>query len=365
MLAATSACFNSCASFASWPGEARGDELLLTLYFFPSTITKSPAGAGEHALPVRTLDALDEVTDDRRKSWDGCSMRERTTAAKLWFVPTANTPTTATVNGHHTDPSNATTNQNCPPMALLWLTVVSLLCAPSFTVAAMPVRYLTRRLTARMSASSKLPQVASELQAKLRASSSSTAPASSSSPPSTAELLALGRDTTSFKNSQTLAMKKKYPIHAAAVKEQVAWIKLFLGVSDFQVDVWFCSDAKMMQLNGEWRNKRKSTDILSFPANDFTAPLVFADDPAMAFEKHLGDLVVSPAYVMRQCARDAKDFAEGLLDDDEDAGVSKAMATVFTLDERVPLLLVHGMLHLVGYVRSFFPSIPPLLFLCN
>jgi rRNA maturation RNase YbeY len=247
---------------------------------------------------------------------------------------------------------------------LLWLTVATLLS--SFTVAAMSVRYLTRRLTARMSASSKLPQVASELQAKLRASSSSSssssAPASSSSPLSTAELLALGRDTTSFKNSQTLAMKKKYPIHAAAVKEQVAWIKLFLGVSDFQVDVWFCSDAKMMQLNGEWRNKRKSTDILSFPANDFTAPLVFADDPAMAFEKHLGDLVVSPAYVMRQCARAAKDVAEGLLDDDEDAGVSKAMSTVFTLDERVPLLLVHGMLHLVGYVRPFFPSIPPLLF---
>ena len=213
--------------------------------------------------------------------------------------------------------------------------------------------HLTRRgSTVRMCAA-KLPQVASALQAKLRAASSSASTPSASS----AELLALGRDTTSFKNTQNLAMKKKHPINAAVVKEQVAWIKLFLGVSDFQVDVWFCSDAKMMQLNGEWRNKRKSTDILSFPANEFTAPLVFEDDPALEFEKHLGDLVVSPAYVMRQCARDEADFAQGLLDDDEDAGVSKAMSTVFSLDERVPLLLVHGLLHLVGYVATVLRTV--------
>lgn len=39
----------------------------------------------------------------------------------------------------------------------------------------------------------------------------------------------------------------------------------------------------------------------------------------------------------------------GKLEEDDDAGVSKAMSTVFTLEERIPLLLIHGMLHLVGY----------------
>jgi hypothetical protein len=33
----------------------------------------------------------------------------------------------------------------------------------------------------------------------------------------------------------------------------------------------------------------------------------------------------------------------------EDAGVSKAMATTRTLEERYPLLLIHGMLHLMGH----------------
>lgn len=32
-----------------------------------------------------------------------------------------------------------------------------------------------------------------------------------------------------------------------------------------------------------------------------------------------------------------------------DAGVNKAMAKVFTVQERVPLLLIHSLLHLLGY----------------
>ena len=191
-------------------------------------------------------------------------------------------------------------------------------------------------------AASKIPSMAAELQRKLISSSTV------STETNIEELMSRGRTKTSFKNSMTIAMKKKYPIDAALVKEQISLIKMVLGVSEFQVDVWFCSDTKMMQLNKEWRNQRKSTDILSFPANEFVAPGVFADDISMEIEKHLGDLVISPAYVMKVCSRDEADHKLGILDDDEDAGVSKAMSTVFTLEERIPLLLVHGMLHLIG-----------------
>jgi rRNA maturation RNase YbeY len=61
-------------------------------------------------------------------------------------------------------------------------------------------------------------------------------------------------------------------------------------------------------MNEEWRDVSKSTDVLSFPANDFESPGVFSEDSSLQFEKHLGDLVVSPAYVMRQCKRDKRDF---------------------------------------------------------
>lgn len=32
-----------------------------------------------------------------------------------------------------------------------------------------------------------------------------------------------------------------------------------------------------------------------------------------------------------------------------DAGVNKAMATQYTVEQRVPLLLIHSLLHLLGY----------------
>ena len=72
--------------------------------------------------------------------------------------------------------------------------------------------------------------------------------------------------------------------------------------------MWFCSDKKIGELNGEWRQQSKATDILSFPANDFESPGVFADDPSIEFAKHLGDLVLAPNYVMLQIQRDKEDY---------------------------------------------------------
>lgn len=46
-------------------------------------------------------------------------------------------------------------------------------------------------------------------------------------------------------------------------------------------------------------------------------------------ERYLGDIYISPAYVQRQCER-------GELDDDA------------TLETRMPVLLAHGICHLLG-----------------
>ena len=62
--------------------------------------------------------------------------------------------------------------------------------------------------------------------------------------------------------------QRKYAVDAERVKSEIAAIKEALGVSEFNVDVWFCSENKIRELNGENRGKRKSTDVLSFPAND-------------------------------------------------------------------------------------------------
>ena len=78
----------------------------------------------------------------------------------------------------------------------------------------------------------------------------------------------------------------------------------------------------------------------------------------------LGEMMVDVPYVIRQCQED-KDYYEGsdssdsedgrsLSDSDsdveeEDRGVSGAMANVYDPEQRIHMLLVHGMLHLVGH----------------
>ena len=149
-----------------------------------------------------------------------------------------------------------------------------------------------------------------------------------------------------IKNTQ-----KKYLIDVEKVKVRVIAIKRVLGVSNFKVDIWFCSEEKIRELNADWREVNKSTDVLSFPANDFKKPGVFDSDgdPTHEYQRHLGDIVISPAYVQRQCDRDKLDFESRTLSSSEDRGVSLAMSTTFSLEERISLLLVHSMVHLLGY----------------
>eukprot|EP00981_Chlorochromonas_danica_P010694 scaffold3341_cov165-Ochromonas_danica.AAC.9 len=118
--------------------------------------------------------------------------------------------------------------------------------------------------------------------------------------------------------------------------------KAFL--EDFSL--WLCSSKAMIRLNFEEREKRKNTDILSFPAMEALRPEVLIEDD----DGFLGDIVISPQYVKKVISRDQEalvEVGEGL--DEDDAGVSKAMANVFDVQERLPLLMIHGLLHLLGY----------------
>ena len=71
----------------------------------------------------------------------------------------------------------------------------------------------------------------------------------------------------------------------------------------------------------------------------------------------LGDMMVCVPYVIRRCQEDAEDYNsidDGDGDDvssleEEDRGVSGAMAPINDPETRIRMLLVHGMLHLVGY----------------
>lgn len=78
--------------------------------------------------------------------------------------------------------------------------------------------------------------------------------------------------------------------------------------------------AEMSALNGQYRGKDGPTDVLSFECDDLCA--VFdPDEPVM-----LGDVVIAPEVAEAQAAEYGH-----------------------TIEEELNLLLIHGVLHLLGY----------------
>ncbi|MBX9741748.1 MAG: rRNA maturation RNase YbeY [Beijerinckiaceae bacterium] len=84
-----------------------------------------------------------------------------------------------------------------------------------------------------------------------------------------------------------------------------------------EVSIMFCDDARIRELNQQWRGLDKPTNVLSFPA---------AQPSALATAPLLGDIVVAFETVERESR-------------DEDK----------PLQDHVSHMIVHGFLHLLGY----------------
>ena len=84
------------------------------------------------------------------------------------------------------------------------------------------------------------------------------------------------------------------------------------------VTIAFVSDRAMRELNGRWRGKRGTTDVLSFPAGQ--------DEFEKVEGLMLGDVVISVEQAARQAAEHGLEF-----------------------DEEIAQLILHGVLHLCGY----------------
>jgi probable rRNA maturation factor len=89
-----------------------------------------------------------------------------------------------------------------------------------------------------------------------------------------------------------------------------------------EVTVCFVEDREIARLNRKFRGKPKPTDVLSFPASGTGA----SDFPHENGKKVLGDIAISP----QAARRNAKRFER-------------------SLDEEIRILILHGVLHLVGY----------------
>lgn len=123
-----------------------------------------------------------------------------------------------------------------------------------------------------------------------------------------------------LKNSQ-----RKITIDTAWVTEQAQQILELVGYPDFDLGIWITNNKTIRHYNKEYRHKDKATDILSFPYH----PELQAGKRIRVRseeDKNLGDLIISAEYV-----------------------VQEALKYQVTFNQRMRILLVHGVCHLLGY----------------
>jgi len=111
--------------------------------------------------------------------------------------------------------------------------------------------------------------------------------------------------------------QREHSIDCALLESQGMSILLFLGCENQELSVLLANDRKIRTLNKLYRGEDRATDVLSFSQNEEE------DNP----NSHLmGDVVISTVTAKRQAAE------HGL-----------------TLEEEIVLLLIHGILHLLGF----------------
>lgn len=110
---------------------------------------------------------------------------------------------------------------------------------------------------------------------------------------------------------------------APAVRADAYSLMRLLGLSKAELSAVLTGDAPIRRLNREFRGKDAATDVLSFPQFD---SLSEAQAAANAAPAPLGDIVISIETAARQAAE----------------------LRIETL-ARVRTLLIHGLLHLLGY----------------
>lgn len=132
------------------------------------------------------------------------------------------------------------------------------------------------------------------------------------------------------------------------LRDNLGKIRDMMGYPTYDVNLYLVEDHLMQETNRDTRGIDKATDILSFPFHQYVEPGLL-QEPEFDIPDYytLGEMMIDVPYVIRRCQEDKED---GIDEDEEDErGVSGAMATIYDPEERINMLLVHGMLHLVGH----------------
>ena len=104
-------------------------------------------------------------------------------------------------------------------------------------------------------------------------------------------------------------------------------LRVEIGLGPESVAVRLIGDAEMARLNGRHRKKKGATDVLSFPVTEDSAkPGTLGQQARKARGEFLGDIAISPKVARRN-----------------------ARLLGRAVSEELKVLILHGVLHLLGY----------------
>ncbi len=123
----------------------------------------------------------------------------------------------------------------------------------------------------------------------------------------------------------TLIDNQKMPVNKEQLKKDAQRILEYLEYSDFDLGIMLADNATIHEYNKKHRYKDKPTDILSFSFHDKLKAGERIQTESDE-QKNLGDIIISPEYVQEDLPNWGQSF-----------------------DERMRVLLVHGICQLLGY----------------
>lgn len=128
--------------------------------------------------------------------------------------------------------------------------------------------------------------------------------------------------------------KKLAPI--SLVEKKIDNVLKYFDKTNVELSLTFVSDEEIHELNKKWRDKDMPTDILSFVQSDNVEDIDFW--PSQESSNILGDMIISLDAIYRNC---------------DNFNVS--------FDEELDRIIIHGVLHLLGYDHKTNDSSEPML----
>ena len=123
-----------------------------------------------------------------------------------------------------------------------------------------------------------------------------------------------------------LSRQQQVRVGIRASEEFLSRVMRKMGLGKNSVSLCFVTDREMARLNRTYRKKKGTTDVLSFPSEQRSRPVSVTTTAKELRGQFLGDIAISPTAARRN-----------------------ARSLGRSLSEEVHVLILHGVLHLLGY----------------